>query len=208
MARRPGIIDGARDPRRQEYLLALGEFVDEFASLEMLLHHSFRTFARINSDIAMALKGAMRLSELVPLIKRSMKARKWSNEDQAEMHTLFAQLDHISIFRDRVLHRGAWMDTEGRLHSHNIATMKSAQSAEFVEFAVTDIQNASKDLKQIRQRLALIVWGRSFKKFGPELVQAVRRPWLYKPVKLETLEQRVRTELQARGRRPKSSREK
>lgn len=203
-----GIIESKRGKLRQEYLATLGEFVDTYASIESLVHHSFRLFAKMNSEMAMAIKGAMRLSDLMTLIKRVMVVKKWLAEDCAEISGAFEQLNVISEFRDRVLHRGATIEKEGHLQSSNLATMKSFDLAEFVVFKVSDIENAAADLRQIRSRIGLVLYRRKITtEFSRESIEAVRQPWLYRSLKRETMLQRVQREHQARAGRRKPSRQ-
>jgi hypothetical protein len=204
--RRQGIIESARDKRREQYTNALGRFVDSYAHTESLVHLMFPRLAKLDRTVAMAIKGSMRLGELTGLTKRIMVARKWPPEDRKEVADALDHLNSISSFRDSVLHRGAELEKDGTLLSTNAATLKAIDLLEFVTFNVSDIDNATADLRQIRTRLILVTYKRHLKNYTPESVQAVRVPWRYKPVKRETVHQRVLREMQAHAHQQKSSR--
>src|SRR5688572_25205081 len=103
----PGIIDSAT--QRQQYFEALGKFVNAFAKSEAFTHMLFPTLAKVTTRMAMALKGGMRLSDLMPIIRRVMEINNFDAGARSEIDALFTQLNEISIFRDRILHRGADM---------------------------------------------------------------------------------------------------
>jgi hypothetical protein len=200
----PGIIDSA-DQRRQ-YFEALGKFVNAFARAEAFTHFVFPTFSKLPPTMAMAVKGGMRLSDLMPIIRRVMEINDFEDEARTEVDTLFTQLNEISIFRDRILHRGAEMLPDGTFESHNHATMKAIENLEIVKFTLEDIQGATSDLSRIALRIAM------FMSKDDDLDEAVMQylyaPWRYKPVTLEKPNQPRPTRRPARPRPRRPSRGK
>lgn len=150
----------------------------------------------------------MRLSDLIPLTKRVMRARKWSASDCAEIAGALDHLNVLSEFRDRVLHRGADFERSGTLLSTNVATSRSIDLIEFISFNISDIENAIEDLAQIRARISLVVFGKALaKRFPREVIDAAREPWRYKSVRRETIHQRSQRTQKARARTRRTSSE-
>lgn len=203
-----GIIAAEREKAQyKKYTSALGLFVDQYAAAEAFVHLCFARFAKMNRDLAMAIKGAMRLSDLMALTKRVMVVKRWPEEDRALIERAFTHLNDISEFRDRVLHRGAYVDSEGNLLSTNVATMKSFDLMETVNFKIKDVEDATEDLRAIQRLISLVAYRRKvMKRYGPELIdEELKQPWRYRPVKPESLRQQFEKVQRTRERQQKSS---
>lgn len=195
-----------RGEQRTAYFEALGKFVYAFAKAEAITHLSFRTFARLDASLAMTLKGGMRLSDLMSVIRDAMAINGFSEEDQREIDYLFAQLSEISTFRNRILHRGAEMLPDGTLESTNHATMKAIELLEVVKFTLNDIRAATSDLNRIALRVAMFMskpgedddMDQDFSEF-------LQSAWRYKPLKPETPNRAQSAKPRGAGRRRRSA---
>lgn len=169
-----------------EYYLALGKFVDAFASAEKWIHLAFFKFSKMKLDMVMAIKGGMRVSDLAPLTRRVLVINKFPKKTQREVDNCLNQFNLISTFRDRVLHRGASITDDGKYESTNFATMKSYDLLEQVNFDVNTIRDATADLLRIGVRIAQTSYP-DLKSADPRVhMRYVHLPWLYKSVELKT----------------------
>jgi hypothetical protein len=96
--------------------------------------------------------------------------------------SIFTQLNLISEFRDRVVHRGADPQPGNIFFSSNMATMKSVELAETYTFTLKDIRNATSDLQRIVLRVVCACHRIDAKIFFGKKKRQMFAPWRYKPL--------------------------
>ncbi len=186
------------------YFEALGRFVHAFAKAESMTHFSFSVYAKLDSEVARAIKGGMRLKELMPLIRRLMELNGYGEEDKAEVKDLFEQFNRISILRDTLLHRGADVMTDGTLHSSNAATARAKDHEQVSIYEIEDLHAAIGDLQRISLRVLATASGQRDEFKGVCLTApgapGLFGPWLYTPRSQETLSPQLHPKTQSRKR--------
>ncbi len=97
------------DLDKPDYLLALGQFVAQFALVEFILTHVVRYFSKLSDErqIARAVLGAMRVDAACTMLTRLMEARSLRGRDIDELRLIITQLGLIAKTRNDIVHRGA-----------------------------------------------------------------------------------------------------
>ncbi|HTE16353.1 MAG TPA: hypothetical protein VK642_14860 [Burkholderiales bacterium] len=191
--------------RQKSYFYAIGRFIHFFSRVESALHVSFAEFASIPDPVARAIKRGSKSGELIAMIKGVIVATKMNEKDTKEIKTVFDQFEAIAQFRDRVIHRGASVKTDGTFFSSNLATMKTPELWEFTTFTVQDIRNATDDLIRINLRILRIAFDLPMRAMKSR-ARGLFLPWRYKPVKLQTPRSQTLPYLLSPAIRPRSSR--
>jgi hypothetical protein len=190
------------------YYLALGRFVHNFSEAEAAIHFVFHVFTKMPIPIAQAVKRESKASDLISIMKATAKLHNFPAATLDELGKLFAQFEHISSFRHRVIHRGARAQEDGTYLSSNVPTMKSYESFETATFSVSDVQAATRDLGRISIRL---YWAANLAhppQGDPDAVQRILLgPWRYIPVQLRTPNRPIPTKPPAPARQPPASQE-
>lgn len=192
------------EARRSEYFETLGRFVDAFTHAEKIVHLSFEPHSGFTHEVARTIKGGMKLSDLIALIKRLLVANNAPKETLNEFSTIFDQLSIISQFRDSIIHRGIYMNDDGALSVNNFATAKSIDQFEIANFSLDDIRCATRDLQKITDRIIRVTWGMHH---DLQISWDLDGPWLYKQVQLRNPRQQPRSKTPGRKRQQKPSQE-
>jgi hypothetical protein len=176
------------------FLRWFGHFISLYASIESDCHVIFRRHANVTEDIARAITGGMRVSDLLPVVALLVEKSEMNKEDKRDFKECVEQLDHLTMFRNRLIHRGfrrseGIIDAAmGKFISTNALTAKSREAIETLRFDLDDIKAAAKDCYRIHIRLQVLghAEGKPAPSFFPENWQrAIYGPWLYKPVQPE-----------------------
>ena len=171
------------------YFMALGRFVHAFSEVEKAIHYSFANFTKLKIPIAHIIKRESGAKDLISIIKQTVRLNKFSDKAIAEVECLFTHFDAISIFRNRVLHRGAYLQEDGTYLSHNMATMRTMEAYEMATFTLEDIQFATRDLGRMAIRIydvANVTPYHQMTKRDPRAAPLLLAPWQYKSVELVT----------------------
>jgi len=161
------------------YFEALGRFAHQFAMVEALLHFKFIIYAGIPQKIARMLTGRMALGDLSGAIKKMVEINGWDEKLRTELDVLLEQINAISLFRDRILHRGANID-EDTYVSTNEATYRMSEDLEVLKFNIDDLRHAIRDLRCINLRLF---------RLGSHLEE------MMSPMNLESMHRQIRNEV-------------
>jgi hypothetical protein len=198
-------FDRTFDDRDRQALLAFGHFVTAYADIESWCHVMFRRYSGIPGNVARAIAGGARFSDLLQILQVVIQDDiKLSDDDKAEFRLCLDQLNHLTALRHRLIHRGGFRQRSlgengsqaSEFVSHNALTAKARQSAEVLHFGIHDIKSAAWDCARIHSRLQLmgIPGGTRAAKdlLEPAFRELTYGPWFYKPVQPEKPVQRPR----------------
>lgn len=183
------------------YFYAIGKFMHSYTRTENMIHLMFAPLTGLNEYVAMAIKGATRVSDVMAMIRRIVIINEMPKEFREDLESAFTQFDQISQFRDRVIHRGANPAGQpGEYISTNVATMRAFNLLEIAEFKIGDIRAATTDLERIWYELIRVA------KRLPKITNPRHRgyrkylvgPWRYKFVRPKTAATRFQPKPQAR----------
>lgn len=159
----------------------LGEFVCEYARLEVFCHFTFHKQCGLDREVAQSIAGGMRLVDLIGALNRVIELGNLSGVQKDDFRLCMAQLAHITAFRHRLIHRGA-RAYEGSFVSSNSAIAKSPEGREVLRFNVDDVKAAAADCSRITWRLHLINDPHFRDLISDSRWEELTGPWLYKPV--------------------------
>jgi hypothetical protein len=109
----------------KSYFYALGKFVHSYAMTESMIHIMFARLTELHPDVAMAIKGSMRVSDVMAIIKRLSVINQWPQHPREDLEAAFTQFNHISELRDRIIHRAAEPLAANEFKTSNVATMRA-----------------------------------------------------------------------------------
>jgi hypothetical protein len=99
------VIDMRPDP---DYWLALGEFIESFATAETVLFYHLARTAHVSANVSRVLFGAERASEYVRLIKELWDVESPPDDVKAELTDVLDQFGVISGTRNVIIHYASY----------------------------------------------------------------------------------------------------
>lgn len=194
--------------KRDAYMLALGEFISEFAWIEHLLFDLLRQEAGVDLLRAKALFSGVRIDAAKDLINRLHEVSEI--ERDPELVRAFAQIGVITRMRNDLVHYGSSGDPDVEQFVSNHRTAHTARalreslvSAEILEAMRMDLVQISLILMEALQ------WGGPLTRAKKaEYLELAGSPWRYKPASPSPREKAPRKPPQARSAQPRSSRGK
>jgi len=164
-----------------ELFSALGEFICIYATTETSWHMCLdRSLYPLNPAISRAMAGGMRLGDLTGVLSRVIAMGDLPDERKREFRECLTHFDHITAFRNRLIHRGA-TPSYGRFVSSNSLTAKARESVEVLRFSLRDLRAAADDCYRIHVRL-MYLWGDNELVLSGSGRQRMYGPWRYKPL--------------------------
>jgi hypothetical protein len=195
---------GKPDKETDEYLQALGTFIQGFADTELALQEALWRLARLKPPIAQAVLSGVRTEAAISLINRIADAKSWSNKRKAQFKHVFDQLQAINRLRNDILHHGSHLQKDGTWLSTNQKFVHVLAKTRRVTVTKTGLEQATGDLFEIRCRLVLLLHP---SKKAREVFSKVLTPaWRYKSAPQGRKARMNRTAHQKRQRQPRSSR--
>lgn len=165
-----------------QYYLALGKFVDSFATAEDCIFAALRTTFRLSPKNSRALFSGTRCRTGMDFIRRAYEANSLPLPEILER--AFAQLSAINTTRDTIIHYGATMESDGlRVSNERIAhTPKTLKS---FPISPSTLDEMTEDLATITSAL-LVYCVDQGGKLDPRVDiplnrQIAQRSWLYRP---------------------------
>lgn len=165
----------------------LGEFVSEFAGTEYACRELFNRVCGLNEDVVRILLNGVRLNDLLPALKRLVEMNSFSESDKRDFRSCADQLHTISGFRNRLVHYGFDpFAPPDALETSNWLAARSREAIEVLKFEIDHMKSAAEDLTCITWQLSTLGQPRRFEDLPPAGLEAVLRPWRYKPVEPDT----------------------
>lgn len=164
-----------------EFCIAIGRFVMEFARAEQLAKDLLVSYAKLSAPAGRAVLDGLRLKPVVSKIRRIHEAEGLTLHPR--LGEAFAQLATILEMRDRILHQGFDFDLDGsRVTTSNWSTAHLDKNVQIQELSVDLLENMTADLR--RAQLYMIFWGPNDELPADmeALAQEPQPPWLYKPL--------------------------
>lgn len=166
----------------KQYFTALGEFVHRYSNAEALVHMGFHIVAGIPQGVANIMKKEASAGNLVSMLKAMIPNSDLTPAVRQDLLSCLQQLEVISEFRHRAIHRGATATEGGKFVADNVATMRSIEGLEQIEFSIEDIEVASDDLLRMGLRLMDAFFPATKVKNSAAFEAALHAPWRHKRV--------------------------
>lgn len=199
---RPRSIKFEADPA---YWQALGEFVEEFASVEAMLLLAVSLYAGLRPLVGRAILSGMRPDAAVSYIRRITEVNPLGDDARQEIEHILGRVSVLNDFRNQVVHNPSFtVDGLGRIVSNAGRAHLYARIRE-TRVSPTILADATADLKAIGELLSyhlfrdtLTADGRTH--FGVILARA----WRYKPAQQPQPQKQKRTPRQGVHRQSRS----
>jgi len=170
-----------------KYLLALGEFLAQFAGVELALNHTVWHFAKLDRDprIAKAIFSALRADAGMNHLTRLIDARKLKGPRIIQLKFIIEQLSKIARTRNDIVHLGAFRIGDGpfKVTNYRFAHTRDRIRTTFVGPRILNKMTA--DLRDIFLRLTIIgrhiAPGYTYKQLREEYGSDELPTWQYKP---------------------------
>lgn len=163
-----------------KYHLALGQFVDAFATAENNLKFALAATAKISRETAQALFSNTRVDGAIDLIKRLYEAE--GKEPEEEINIALSHMKAILTVRNGIMHNGAVFD--GGIFTTTNSAHTLPKQAKTIRHNLADLEHMTADLLVIGYRFMWMAV-RHLPNAFPEAIQmldkAARVPLLYKP---------------------------
>jgi len=167
------------------FRLALGNLIVHYVGVERMVHMLFHMFSGIPQVIGQTIIGGMRFADVLNIVSKLVDLSSLTDEGKAEYVKCVEQINHISQFRHALIHRGGFSGPED-ITSSNAITAKSPEAVEIWRFTVDDINAAARDAHALVLKLWLITSpSMAEANLLKELIDGIREPWRYKPVRPE-----------------------
>jgi hypothetical protein len=166
------------------FYLALGYFICQYAGVERMVHTLFHALSGIKQNVAKAIIGGMRFTDVLQMLTRIVDLGELTAEDKSRFHDCVDQINQISTFRHALIHRGGFSGPT-EIISSNAITAKSQEVVEIWRFTAADIEAAGDDSHRIALKLWVSVAPDSRRMLPTELLELIDEPWRYKPVRPE-----------------------
>jgi hypothetical protein len=174
------------DPARSaadDYFTALGRFIHGYARLEVGLHVLFRHCAGLG-DAGRVLSARESADRVMRMTGDIARARNLEQSIIDQIQDVFAQIRHISVLRNSLIHRGAEIYGDNIISS-DVMTARTVGDAQILPLNLADIQAATSDCGTAFLRLAAVVTPDAPNLNTDEAREALARAWAYKPLQQE-----------------------
>lgn len=166
------------------YHLALGQFVDAFATAENNLKFALAATAKISRETAQALFSNTRVDGAIEQIRRLYEAE--GNELENEVDIALSHMKAILTVRNAMMHYGATFD--GNYFTTTTSAHTLPKQAKTIRHDLADLEHMTVDLLVIGYRfiwMAVRHLPNTFPGAIQMLDKAARVPLRYKPVQLK-----------------------
>jgi len=190
---------------RASYYSALGRFMDEFASIEALMHSLLSHHANVDHKVAQAVFSGVKADVAMGHVRRLLEVYPTDNAD--ELRSLFDQLAIINGIRNLIVHYGAKPDELEELVTSNEYMALTADRVRKATVSPKALRRMTDDLLKIHAHLVMHL--------TPEAVSGdplkwcqkmMRQPWRYIPPAPKPKDQQKPKNARKRQRQHESSR--
>jgi hypothetical protein len=162
-------------------LIALGEFVLEFAEAESRLLETLRVVGNVSDEFARAALSGVRADAAMQYIDRLFEVMPPDEKVRALYREIFPRFRDINRARNLILHYGISEDETG-----HVATNKSraltAKKTDSMRVSTEILHAMTSDLVKIDAILKANLLTLQKRQIRPgDLLNYVRQPWLYNP---------------------------
>ncbi len=167
--------------RLKKYWLALGKFLDLFASIEHALHVVLSHHMRLDPQRSRVLLSGTRASAAMDLLRGLSQVGAIRPEEWARLEPVLAQLSLINNTRNLILHYGVSNIPEGRGFATNARVARNVQGAASRPVSPTVLGRMTFDVEKALYRLLVDHTGRpALKGEHEDLQRKMLSPWRYK----------------------------
>jgi hypothetical protein len=165
-----------------DYHLALGRFIAEYAMLETTLRSALWHLSRLKAPMAQVLLSGVRTDAAISNINRISEAKKWPDRKKKQWKFVSDQIQDINLLRNSIVHHGAALQADGTWLSSNKKVVHVPEKATNRIVRPEILDQARSDLFSIRLCVAFFAWGN---RFPPHMRLTVKQTlsgaWQYKP---------------------------
>ncbi len=165
---------------------ALGLFVAAYGNLEHTVHKIAYRYVELDEDASRAVFAGTRLVDVMSATKRLVLARKLDQQIYDDLDRLFGEVNGLSLFRDKTVHR-QWGKGPGGPILANLVSAKSGASIEQTTVDTPDLTTKVQECMLLNARLLshLItqeLWTQlDSLQLPPDFRALLRCPWFEKP---------------------------
>lgn len=164
----------------------LGEFIYYYTAIERTCHFLFDRLSGLKPPISRAMIGGERLSRVIGLLNKLVaSADDIPEERKKDFAYCIEHLNHLTVFRHNLIHRGAHTEPDGEILTSNLIIAKSEQAIEMIRFHATDLKAAIVDTNYMAHRLIAVKYPNLLDVVEPAFREEMLAPWRYKPVQPE-----------------------
>ncbi|MBN9545003.1 MAG: hypothetical protein J0I19_05980 [Alphaproteobacteria bacterium] len=169
-----------RNQRREDYYIALGDFINTFSDVESQLVLALADFAKVDKKTAKALFSGVRVDQASDFIRRLGAVKKIKPKIFEELtKNLLPQIKVITDLRNDVIHYGARLQSI-RLTINNQRGIGRTQVRRYIVSAKM-LESARMDLGMINLRLFMACNNEGPEDLPPPIRAAIFGPWRYTP---------------------------
>lgn len=178
-----GPIPGySQTPADRKYLLALGQFIDQFAKNEAMVHLLLQTLCKVRPKIAAAVFSGARIDGAMSFIKRIMEVENPGKAKREEIDDLLPRLREIAALRNDIVHYGSRVYGDQRIVTNEFLAHTDTRVRK-IQVSPQMLRDATYDLNKINIHLVFNVL-RGPRTPGTEpFLTILNSPWRYKPPK-------------------------
>jgi hypothetical protein len=175
--------------RLRAYRLALGEFVEQFARVEMFMHFVLRWHTKTKTAVARAVFSGVRTAEISNRLRRLFEVGFIETAEWVQLEPVLKQLGEINDARNKILHYGAESVAEGR----GVVTtaLMALTEAKIETFPISPVilADMTQDLRKISIHLVARHVGRpALRGKHPEMDAILQAGWRYtRPAPAKTI---------------------
>lgn len=171
----------------------IGLFVCQYAGVERAVHTMFHFLSGLQQPVAKAMIGGMRLGDILNIIVHVIQHTGQISQEQRDIfRDCFEQLNHITTFRNTLIHRGAFANPQDII-STNAITARSPEAVEIWRFQLKDVLNAAEDSHCIAIKLLGVTFPGMIQLLPAHEQARLALPWRYKPLRPEKSPQAPRS---------------
>jgi hypothetical protein len=179
----PATLDGAQE-RVRAYRLALGEFVDMFATVETFVHNVLRNYTKSSFRMSNAVFSGVRTDAATKLLRRIREIEQIGDEAWADLEPVLTQLSVINDRRNQILHHGAEGIAEGTGHVTNALLAHMDDRITSFPISAKILNDMTSDLRKImlhfyNRHMGKLQWPASNSIEAANDI--LRAPWRYTP---------------------------
>jgi hypothetical protein len=177
------------DEKYHDYWLALGQFVHEFAVIELFMGLLLMQVSGVKPPIAAAVFSGVRADAARNLINRALDAAKNEAQKQRLEH-VFAQLGHMTEARNDILHCGAFEHHNNEFIVNKIAHIPERE--EIYAVTVDTLEALITDARKVQHHLMFETSGEASELLTNDarFRGVLAASWLYKPPQQDARDRR------------------
>jgi hypothetical protein len=167
--------------RLNDYWLALGEFIDNFAGAERTMHRVLRWHTKTLDKVARSVFSGVRIDTARGYLRRLADAGMIEAAEWTEMAPVLAQLQVINDVRNLILHYGSHGVAEGKGFATNAEIAHTDATIKATRISPGIIRAMSADVHKIRIHLMVCHMGRTLRGSHPQIETTLHSTWRYIP---------------------------